>query len=224
MSLLTIAGWNPYPAFQYPNVPTVVRIWYDQTFIASDGEQVIGSQVGSQGFFKEVACTIVGGQLNIPSFTLITTDDQLPQGSQQATATAVIYQGSTRGQTLFSGFTIPNGFLPSCTIADLTIFNQAQSLVFEFPQYLNREQVIALISSRIPSSVVRAGNAILVGGLVVVNSAFVTSVSIIGAIGQDADAGGDMSIIDRTPGVSFTIESSNPADFGVVGWTMTEPT
>jgi hypothetical protein len=67
------------------------------------------------------------------------------------------------------------------------------------------------------------GNAAMVDGSVVVASSIVTANSIIHPTGQDANISGTLGISARTPGLSFTITSSNGGDNGVVGWALLEP-
>lgn len=144
MTQLAISGWQPFPDYTYPGNTATLRIFYSQTFIASDGQQVIGDPTRTGGFYLPVPCTVVNGVLNIPTFSLTTTDDTLTQNNPLATA--VIYdQDQTPREEVFSGFTIPNRLAPSTDIGTLTTANQTIALTNPVRQYLDRDQTISLI-------------------------------------------------------------------------------
>lgn len=69
----------------------------------------------------------------------------------------------------------------------------------------------------------KQGVATLVAGTVTVANTSVTANSRIHATGQDGGVTGAVNVSARTPGVSFTLTSSNPADSGVVAYTIFEP-
>jgi len=69
----------------------------------------------------------------------------------------------------------------------------------------------------------KQGAATLTAGTVTVANTSVTANSRIHATGQDGGVTGAVNVSARTPGVSFTLTSSNPADSGVVAYTIFEP-
>jgi hypothetical protein len=65
--------------------------------------------------------------------------------------------------------------------------------------------------------------AVMVAGSVVVSTPLVTAVSNI-LLGSQVNAvTGPLRVSARTPGVSFTITSTNAADAGLVSWHIMEP-
>lgn len=64
------------------------------------------------------------------------------------------------------------------------------------------------------------GFATLVGGVVVVNNAAIGAVGVsqVQLTAQDNNSTGTLRVSARVPGTSFTIQSSNPSDSGIVGW------
>nr|DAR07939.1 MAG TPA: hypothetical protein [Caudoviricetes sp.] len=69
----------------------------------------------------------------------------------------------------------------------------------------------------------KQGVATLVAGTVTVANTRITANSRIHATGQDNNVTGTVRISTRTPGVSFTLTSTNAADSGVVAYTIFEP-
>lgn len=69
----------------------------------------------------------------------------------------------------------------------------------------------------------KQGVATLAAGTVMVANTSVTANSRIHATGQDGGVTGAVNVSARTPGVSFTLTSSNPADSGLVAYTIFEP-
>lgn len=69
----------------------------------------------------------------------------------------------------------------------------------------------------------KQGVATLTSGTVTVANTSVTANSRIHATGQDNNVTGTVRISTRTPGVSFTLTSTNAADSGVVAYTIFEP-
>lgn len=69
----------------------------------------------------------------------------------------------------------------------------------------------------------KQGVATLHAGTVTVANTSVTDNSRIHATGQDNNVTGTVRISGRTPGVSFTLTSTNAADSGVVAYTIFEP-
>ena len=69
----------------------------------------------------------------------------------------------------------------------------------------------------------KQGAATLTAGTVTVANTSVTANSRIHATGQDNNVTGTVRISGRTPGVSFTLTSTNAADSGVVAYTIFEP-
>lgn len=134
------------PNFQLAG-PVTLRVYYERSFIASDNTVVRSGAIGSNEWFVEVECTVDTGArtLTIPAYNLTTTDDPLPAGSLNATATGVLYENDSQRDTLFSQFTIPASLAPSTTFAALSIFNAAVVLTYPSSSYLTREQVVALI-------------------------------------------------------------------------------
>lgn len=151
MSTLTLSI-PPIPNCQLLGSTATLRIYYTQSFIASDNTPVVGGAVGSDEFFLEVECTIADDILTIPNFDLITTDDILSPLNVYVPVTAIIYQGSTQRSTLFSNFIIPASLAPAASLAVLSVYNNALVITYPPNYFLTRDQIVALISNVFPAA------------------------------------------------------------------------
>jgi hypothetical protein len=152
MSTLTLASFTPPNCQLGTNIS--LRVYYEQTFVASDGTYVVGNPVGGVDFYAEIPCTVSADVLTVPSFDLITTDNPQPQGAPVCRVSAVLYQGDSALETVWSQWVIPVSLAPTTTIAALSNYNRALQLTYPQPSYLNRNETVALIQSTAPTAVV----------------------------------------------------------------------
>lgn len=105
----------------YPGSTCTLRIYANPTFTASDGTTVMGSVPPSGSFYKSVPCTISGGVITIPSFTLHSTTDAID--NQNARYTAIFYDSKgVRRDTFLADFTVPSSFGANVTWAQIKLF------------------------------------------------------------------------------------------------------
>jgi len=140
MSVLTITTFQPQINWPYGGSTATLRIKYSANFTSSTGQPVL------RGLFKDVPCTIAGGVLTVPDLTLITTNDALV--NPLVTCSAQFFDSTGAGRDwLFQNFSIPQSLTPSASIGSLFTYNQGAALVLPPSFYLNREQVVALVTT-----------------------------------------------------------------------------
>lgn len=102
MAIITISAESSTPATQWTGSTATLRIWCSEQFYGADGTLVVGGQVGSQYWYKNIACTIASGIVTIPEVSLQSTTDGFPT---TAAYTAVFYDESGAKQnTKLSNF------------------------------------------------------------------------------------------------------------------------
>lgn len=85
----------------------VMRIYCDQTFTASGGEAVVRGAVGSNDWFKEVACTVdADGIVTHEPFTIESTEDGTPDSSHYAFA-LYTNAGEQVGSAVYRDIAVP---------------------------------------------------------------------------------------------------------------------
>lgn len=142
MSILTVQTFSPQVSWPYGGSTATLRIQYSADFTDSSGQQVL------RGFVQNVSCTISGGVLTVPEFTLITTNDA--QVNPLVTCSAkFVDSNNTNRDWLFQQFVIPQLLTPSCAIAALFDYNQGKGLVLPPDFYLDRDETLALINAKL---------------------------------------------------------------------------
>lgn len=163
MSSLIITTFQPQISWPYGGSTATLRIKYSANFTSSTGQAVL------RGLFQNVPCTIAGGVLTVPEFSLITTNDA--QINPLVTCSAqFIDSNQTPRDWLFQQFSIPQSLTPSCAIAALFDYNQGAALVLPPDFYLDRDETVALITAMI-SAVGLAAATNLVLGIVKLSAA-----------------------------------------------------
>jgi hypothetical protein len=135
MANLDIDSWQPFPDVNgYSTSGTALRVWYNRSFIDSEGTSVQGGN-GTTGFYLSVSCTITSGVLLIPSFQIKTTLDAEDPSPQSIQCFARLYSNNTPKAWIFSGDSAPTGWvipnptpLTSMTNEQLALYNQATVL------------------------------------------------------------------------------------------------
>lgn len=142
MSQIQISSFQPAPTFQYPGTTATLRLWYSRTFLDSQNNEVLGGD-GLTGFYYEILCTVAGGVLTVPTFTITST---LDANDPTVTISAQVFdENSTPREFLFSGWAIPS--TTPTTFGALWLLNKAKTLAFAPDAYLTRTDVIALVNT-----------------------------------------------------------------------------
>lgn len=96
-----------------------VRAYYDQTFVDSNGNTVIGGVAGGASFYSSVTCNVSGGKIVCPSFILPSTDDS---SRPQARVSLYLYDSNNRNQLLptpLFTWVLYSTLAPSATVAQI---------------------------------------------------------------------------------------------------------
>ncbi len=121
---ITIASTTIAPSTTYPTSPSAtatLRIYSSITFTASDGTVVMAGTPGSGAFFKSVTCTISGGVITIPSFTLLSTTDAADNSNARYTAIFFDVKGVKR-DTYLADFPLPVSLGSPVTWGQLRVY------------------------------------------------------------------------------------------------------
>jgi hypothetical protein len=135
MAEITLDQIQPFPqANGYAVNGTVLRVWYSQSFLDSDGTFIEGGS-GQNGFYIPVQCTVTNTEVVIPSFNLWSTIDAQDNNPASIRCFAQLYSNGTPKAHVFSGASTPTGW---------TIFNPdpANSWTFENLLILNQVGVL----------------------------------------------------------------------------------
>lgn len=157
MSNITIGAFQYGPVQDWPSTTCSLRIYFTgcvgNQFVDSLGNPIACGVVGQQqGFYLEIPCTITGTNINIPSFTLPSTDDS---DTVNVTAIAVFVDANgTQRQHLFDNWIITNTLGANITFAMLRAYNALAVLAYSLNStYLTAPQVAALIAQAVGSQV-----------------------------------------------------------------------
>src|SRR5947209_10541463 len=137
MSDVTVTGLQIINA-QVTGATAVVRAYYDQSFIDSNGKTVIGGVSDGPSFFTFVPCTVAGNQISCPSFVLpSTTDSSRPS----ARVTLYLYDSNNRNQlaTLYTWIVPPSP--ASQTVQQLQLYTAGRPRPLG-DAYMTRAQVV----------------------------------------------------------------------------------
>lgn len=142
-------GSSQWPNYRYAGSTATLRIYYSQSFLSSENVNVVGSAVGGNGWFAQVACTIDGlKNLNCASFTVYSTIDSNKPNTRFF---AVLYdQSGARRETLMgdaSGWIVPAS--PTTTTVAQLLNSQGTGIVNPPTLFLNDRQVQAKIDTAV---------------------------------------------------------------------------
>lgn len=216
MSNLSITGFSPQISWPWRGATATLRYEYSAPFVDSDGQVVL------RGLHKDVACTVAGGVLSVPTHSIITTTDALVNPLVTLSARFRDASGASR-DWLFQQFSIPEALtLPTAptVIGALEIYNQGSELILPPDAYLTRDEVVALFNLLIAAfgALLGSGTVSLVNGAATVVLASVAANSKFHLTAQ-SPAIGSISVDTVTAGVGFTIRSTDPGDNVSVLWT-----
>lgn len=139
MTTLQISAFQPQIHWPFPGSTATLRYTYSADFVDSLGQVVL------RGLYKDIPCTVAGGVLNVPSHTIIVTNNALR--NRLVTLSAQFLDARRAKQSwLFQGFQIPEMLAPTTTMGDLFIYNLIQDLVNPPDWYLNAVEVQNLIN------------------------------------------------------------------------------
>jgi hypothetical protein len=144
MSTLTILSFSPQINWHYGGSTATLRLKYSENFTDSSGQPVL------RGLYQDVPCMVAGDVLTVPQFTLLTTNDALIGPNTKCSAQFFDSGGSGK-DWLFQDFSIPQSLTPSCAIGTLFTYNRGSTLQNPPNFYLNREQVVALVTTMLAS-------------------------------------------------------------------------
>lgn len=159
MALITISPYQPFPSVNgnYSVSGTTLRVWYNRSFIDSEGATVQGGN-GSQGFFVEVDCTITDSVLTTDEFEIRTTVDALDPYPQSIQCFAQLFSNGSPRAMVFSGDGTPTGWviynpdpLDTYTVEELALLNQASYLANPPQTYPTTQEMIAYVNSQVGS-------------------------------------------------------------------------
>lgn len=200
-----------------------LRIYANASFATEDGETILQGLIGQRyTLFKEVICTVDGATLNIPQFTLPSTEGS--PTNRRATYTAILFtsQGARVRPNFMTNFAVPDS-LETQTWTTLALHQNARNPspsegVIDIGQveYMIQEAIDGL-------QIQQAGTASLVAGEASVGSSVVESDSVIITTGQAETVSGQVRAVNIVEGESFDLLSTNLADEGNVGWILLEP-
>lgn len=146
---ITVGSSQWFPgSYRYAGTTATLRIYYSQSFLSSENVSVVGSAVGSNGWFKQIPCTISANTLNCESFTFYST---INSNKPNTRFFAVLYdQSAARRETLMgdaSGWIVPAS--PTTTTVAQLLNAQGTGIVNPPISYLNSQQTQALINTAI---------------------------------------------------------------------------
>lgn len=158
------------PGYHYGGATATIRLYASLMWTDSAGTPHVGGS--HEKWYQDIACTVAGTVVTVPQFVTQSTLDALDYPTVTITAVLFDHLGARR-QVLFSGWSIPT--TTPTTWAALKIFNMAQSLVLPPDFYLNRQQVIDLISSLLASATQGIVSEVPAGVIDGVNGTFTLS-------------------------------------------------
>jgi hypothetical protein len=159
MALIDIDGFQFFPTASQGYSPsgTRLRVWYNRSFVDSDGVSVQGGS-GNTGFFVSVVCSVAGNVVSVPSFAVRSTLDAQDPNPSSIQCFARLYSGGVAKAQIFAfagtptGWVIPNPVpATSMTYRQLAIYNQSPSLVNPPLTFLTAQQVQEYFNSLNPA-------------------------------------------------------------------------
>lgn len=159
MALITISSFTVQPTFTLPASVTslVLRLWYNESFLDSD-DQFVNWGTATTGFQKRVTCTISGGVITVPAFTLWSTVDAQVSFPQSINVASNFFRGNTNtGATIFNQngtppqWVIPSSFGSTMTYLEWQTYNSASVLVNPPSNYYTADEVNRLLANISPS-------------------------------------------------------------------------
>jgi hypothetical protein len=151
--LVTVAQTIPVPPIHVDSDDLVMRGWYSQRFLDSDGVTPVMAGNGESGFYYEIACNRdVNSNLVIPEFSIHTTDDGVDVNTSLFTGKLWI-DGADSGIVLFgfasgAGWIIASSLGSPTTWDQLDVFNAGQvQFPFGIATTLSASAIVALIQS-----------------------------------------------------------------------------
>lgn len=135
------------PDYQGVGSTATLRIYADKSFLTSDGDRINKSKVGGAVWYKDVACTVGGRVLTIPTFTIdSTTDSNVP--TAKYSAAILDANGAISDPDFFKHFYVPHDLGSPLTFAMLFSVNQ-ETVAHRPGQTYTQEQINTIVANAI---------------------------------------------------------------------------
>lgn len=165
MALKTVNSFVLSPNYRYGGSTATIRLYYSEDFVDNESRAVFHGVVGaSDGFFDQVAVTIVGNVATAAQFSVVTTEDS---DHPNARVVGVLFDSNNaRRETLFDWVVPANGTIASpTTFAIMEAYNDRNTLITPSTFYQTQAQIMALLNALLAGlGVVPATN--LIAGIV----------------------------------------------------------
>ncbi|MFN2532118.1 MAG: hypothetical protein ABR555_12560 [Pyrinomonadaceae bacterium] len=164
MSTFTCAPFHPAVTWPFPGTTATLRLQYSAEFVDSANNVIV------REFYKSVTCSISGGVITVPQFTLVTTNDALV--NTLATCSARFYDQSGAPRAwLFQNFVIPqslavdgNGDPVTSSMGALMAYNARGAIIsLARDTTLTRSEITSLIAAMLTSLGVTPATDIALG-------------------------------------------------------------
>lgn len=157
MSTITITE-TIFPSYQRGGASATLRIYADETFVASSGQQ-INRSTGKANWYKSVAGTVSSNNVTIPTFNIDSTVDS---SNPQATYSAALFDSNGNFVSwMFRGWLVPHDIGSSLDWADLEAYNVDPPNPIPEGGYTQSETVAridAAIAAKVQTAVVSSAN------------------------------------------------------------------
>jgi hypothetical protein len=125
-----------------------LKVFASETFRTSSSTTVLAGSPTTGAGAQSFSCTVNGTVITIPAITIDSTTDGTPNSVHYQ---AWIYDSrGVRRQPLIQDFVLPLSMAPSTTWTGIDVYNRGRVGKY-VPNYLDRDQIVALINSSIVS-------------------------------------------------------------------------
>lgn len=213
--------------WQLADQAPALEIYADEPFDNTEGQTILQGDVNMGDCCKRVVGSVASNVLSFPKIEQInTTEDSLT--NQAATYSAYIKAAGREPIPWLLGFSLAPITVPGVTSVNWTsvrihaagVTPRRTNEVYT-KQQTDAAIAAALLALGLGGGVITAkGTVVMAAGVAVVVSNKTLIDSIILLTGQEPGVNGTLYVNGRTPGVGFTIGSTNGADGGNVGWAI----
>jgi hypothetical protein len=210
----TLQGFTIEPLTGAGSAPKV-RVAADVPFESTTGEY--HPEGDAKRHYTDYLLTQEGDGWALSDTIFDTTDDST---DPNATYSAWVVNGNKVILNLFGRWSFPASFGTTVTRSALEAYN-THKVPLRDDQAYSKIQINLLLAGLVtPLSVKAVGVATLVDGVAEVSSALVAADSKILITARDPNVSGNPNVTSQTPGVGFTVTSSNLGDNGDVVWIL----
>jgi len=150
---ITVSSFATGPVYQQADTVAVLRLYYSDTFVDSNGVVIVGGAVGSSNFFRSITCTLNTSTkiATCPSSGTFTMPSTMDSSKPNVTLTGVLYGGKAlatvaQRAVLFTGWKIP-ATLTSTTFTQLNAYNAARPASGKSPHCGAMTPVLQILSA-----------------------------------------------------------------------------